>query len=259
MQMKSDFLRNINSNHMLCLYYLFFQNFPSIVCSKVLDPKPNDIVLDMCASPGNKTTHLAQLMEDKGLLIALDKSDRRVSVLKENVEKFGFQCIRCYTFDATKAISNANVKTSNLSPPFAEQTFDKILVDAPCSGLGNRPVLSTKMSQKMRDSFPKIQKRLLETALRLLKINGILVYSTCTVLEAENELNVAWLLQKFRGQIQLETAVPMFGGNGLPNTGLNDTERKMVQRFGPNLEGSYEQNTFIDSTGFFICKLRKVA
>lgn len=227
----------------------------------MLDPKPNDIVLDMCASPGNKTTHLAQLMEDKGLIIALDKSDKRVSVLKENVEKFGFQCIRCYCLDATKAISNinANVATGNLSPPFAEHTFDKILVDAPCSGLGNRPVLSAKMSQKIRDSFPKVQKRLLETAVKLLKINGVLVYSTCTVLEAENELNVAWLLQKYCGKIQLELAVPMFGQNGLPNAGLSDAERKMVQRFGPNLEDNNTQNACIDSTGFFICKFRKVA
>lgn len=235
------------------------QNFPSIVCSKVLDPKSNEIVLDMCAAPGNKTTHLAQLMEDNGLLIALDKSENRVSVLKENIRKFELNCVRCYNFDATKAITNEYIKNNDLSPPFMEQTFDKILLDAPCSGLGNRPILSTKMNRKIRESFPKIQKKLLETAYRLLKIGGILVFSTCSVLEQENELNVAWFIQKYSDKIQLETASPIFGSIGLPNTGLNETQRTMVQRFGPCLNENDKRNTRIDSTGFFISKFRKLA
>lgn len=135
----------------------------------------------MCASPGNKTTHLAQLMEDTGRLIALDKSPNRVALLKENIKRFKFKCVECFTFDATKAISSQS-DNDDWSPPFAVETFDKILLDAPCSGLGNRPILCTKMSPKLVASFPKLQRKLLETAIKLLKIGGILVYSTCSVL-----------------------------------------------------------------------------
>lgn len=220
-----------------------------------MNPGPNENVLDMCASPGNKTTHLAQLMADTGRLIALDKSPNRVALLKENIERFQFECVECFTFDATKAISTTS--TNDWSPPFTGETFDKILLDAPCSGLGNRPILSTKISPKLVASFPKLQKKLLETAIKLLKVGGILVYSTCSVLEAENELNVAWLLQKYGDKIELEIASPLFGGPGLPNAGLNDDQRRKVQRFGPNLEESNEYTEIIDSTGFFISKFRK--
>lgn len=117
-------------------------------------------------------------------------------------------------------VATPDKKIDNFSPPFSQETFDKILLDAPCSGFGNRPILSTKMTKKTRDSFPKIQKKLLDVAVQLLKIDGILVYSTCTVFEAENEMNVAWLLKKYNGKIQLETASPLFGGPGLPNAGI---------------------------------------
>lgn len=210
----------------------------------------------MCASPGNKTTHLAQLMEDTGQIIALDKSQNRVSLLKENIQRFQFQCVECFTFDSTKSLSTtANIE--ELGPPFAEETFDKILLDAPCSGLGNRPVLSTKISTKLVASFPKLQKKLLETAIKLLKVGGTLVYSTCSILEAENELNVAWLLEKYGDKVELELASPIFGGSGLPNAGLSDDQRTKVQRFGPNLEETNQFNELIDSTGFFISKFRK--
>lgn len=211
----------------------------------------------MCASPGNKTTHLAQLMQDTGRLIALDKSAKRVSILKENVQRFKLECVECFTFDATKAIST--MPSNDLTPPFAKETFDKILLDAPCSGLGNRPILATKMTPKLLASFPKLQKKLLDVAIQLLKVDGILVYSTCSVLDAENEVNVAWLLKKYGDQIELEMASPVFGGPGLCNTGLTDDQRTKVQRFGPNLDENNEYSQWIDSTGFFISKFRKIS
>ncbi|XP_031637499.1 tRNA (cytosine(72)-C(5))-methyltransferase NSUN6 isoform X2 [Contarinia nasturtii] len=238
------------------------QNFPSIVCSRVLDPKPNEIVLDMCASPGNKTTHLAQLMEDSGVLVALDKSENRVIVLKENIKRFHLKSVHSYTFDATKAIDLTMKQHKNdfpSHPPYAEESFDKILLDAPCSGLGNRPILSTKLNRHIVASFPKLQKKLLDTALRLLKVGGTLVYSTCSVLDAENERNVAYMLEKYGKVLELETATPVFGNPGLKNAGLSDDERRKVQRFGPDFENPENQVTIIDSTGFFICKFRKIA
>lgn len=211
----------------------------------------------MCASPGNKTTHLAQLMEDTGILIALDKSKKRVLLLEENVRRFKFECVSCYAFDATKAISKMPANSSKLQPPFAEETFDKILLDAPCSGSGNRPVLLAKISQKTIDSITLLQKKLLDAAVKLLKVGGTLVYSTCSVLAAENELMVNWFLEKYGDTVELETATPLFGGPGLSGTGLNNAQRRMVQRFGICLEEDNKQKEFIDSTGFFICKFQK--
>lgn len=210
----------------------------------------------MCASPGNKTTHIAELMEDTGLLIALDKSKTRVKILKENIERFKLKSVRCYAFDATKAVSE--IHKNDYSPPFIKESFDKILLDAPCTGLGNRPVFTTNMSTIELSSLPKLQKKLLDTAVELLKYDGILVYSTCSVLEIENEVNVAYILNRYGPQIELEAAMPLFGNKGLPNMGLSDAQREMVQRFGPNLEGEEIQKNLIDSTGFFICKFRKI-
>lgn len=222
------------------------------------DPKPNENVLDMCAAPGNKTTHLAQLMNDSGRLIALDKSKSRVSILKENIKQFKFGCVECYCFDATQAYSNTSNKS--WTPPFNEETFDKILLDAPCSGLGNRPMLAVnKTITKSIKSFPKLQKKLLEIALKLLKVGGTLVYSTCSVLETENELNVAWIFEKYGNKIELVDATPLIGNAGLPNPGFNYEQCQKVQRFGPNLETNTVRNQFVDSTGFFICKFRKLS
>lgn len=208
----------------------------------------------MCASPGNKTTHIAQLMNDIGRIIALDKSRHRVSILKKNIELFQFKCVECFVFDATKAVSEAF--NNNWSPPFSEESFDRILLDAPCSGFGNRPILSTNMTIKSLASYPKLQRKLLECAIKLLKVGGILVYSTCTVLPEENEENVAWMLKKYDGKIELECASPLFGGPGLRNTGLNKEQLTKVQRFGP-CNGENTMQNVIDSTGFFICKFKK--
>lgn len=222
-----------------------------------LDPKANENILDMCASPGNKTTHLAQLMNDIGRLIALDKSMNRVTVLKRNIERLKLQCVQSYHLDATKAYSATS--DDSWTPPFNEGTFDKILLDAPCSGSGNRPVLSvSNMSEKSIMSAAKLQRKLLDVAIKLLKIGGTLVYSTCSIFEAENELNVAWVLEKYCNEMELVTANPLFGGSALPNSGLSLEQCQQIQRYGPTNDKNNAHAT-IDSTGFFICKFRKLA
>lgn len=211
----------------------------------------------MCASPGNKTTHLAQLMNDTGRIIALDKSKSRLEVLEQNIQRFKFECVECFCFDATKAFSETSDDT--WTPPFNKETFDKILLDAPCSGLGNRPILAvSKATTQSIKSFPKLQKKLLEVAMKLLKIGGILVYSTCSI-QVENESNVAWALEKYGNKIELIDAKPHFGGHGFANAGLNYEECRKIQRYGPNFEENPEQNQCVDTTGFFICKFKKVS
>lgn len=204
------------------------QNLPSIICGRVLNPQENDKILDMCAAPGNKTTHLAELMHDNGCIIALDKSPNRVKLLKSNVEQHRASSIRCFAFDAVKAVVDIGLVLSAVladGPPFAEASFDKILLDAPCSGFGNRPFLASSMSSKEQSSYPILQKKLFGTSVRLLKSGGELVYSTCTIFESENEEIVQWALGKYENEIELVPAVPYFGGPGWPNVGLAESQR----------------------------------
>lgn len=206
------------------------QNLPSIVCAHVLNPIRGERVLDMCAAPGNKTTHLAELMKDDGLIIAIDKTPNKLRILEEKIRNYQLNSVKCFAYDSTKLfsrISDANADTIDVNqvmPPFPEQFFDKILLDVPCSALGNRPLLRNNISPKILASYPVVQKKLFKAAFELLKSKGVLVYSTCTVTSAENEEIVAWALKKF-DDIELISADPLVGGPGWSNVGLNDEQR----------------------------------
>ncbi len=201
------------------------QNLPSIICAHVLNPLRGDRVLDMCAAPGNKTSHLAELMKDDGMIVAIDKTPNKLKILEEKMKTYKLNSVKCFAYDSTKLLSNDKSCIDGvLEPPFPGLTFDKILLDAPCSALGNRPVLRSDISPKMLKSYPVIQKKLFKTAVELLKRNGILVYSTCTVTSAENEEIVEWALNKF-DDIELISSDPMLGGPGWSNVGLNDDQR----------------------------------
>ncbi|MFX1295907.1 MAG: PUA domain-containing protein, partial [Promethearchaeota archaeon] len=108
--------------------YIYDQSFPSILVSKILDPKPSDYILDMCAAPGGKVTHLAELMQNKGQIIAVDRSKPRIMRLKEHINRLGIKNIEILCGDSRKL-------------PEKYCNFDKILIDPPCSALGVRPKL----------------------------------------------------------------------------------------------------------------------
>lgn len=200
------------------------QNLPSVICAHVLNPKPGEKVLDMCAAPGNKTSHLAELMKDEGMIIAIDKTPNKLKILDEKMKSYQFESVKCFAYDSTKLLLGDNCSNDIVEPPFPSHYFDKILLDAPCSALGNRPVLRNDISPKMLKSYPVVQKKLFKTAVELLKCNGTLVYSTCTVTSAENEEIVEWALAKF-DNIELISADPLLGGPGWSNVGLNDEQR----------------------------------
>lgn len=236
------------------------QNFPSMVCARVLDPRKGDVVLDMCAAPGHKTTHLAQLMDNQGKIFALDKSERRAGLLRRNLTEFNVLNAEVFTCDASKCVREETATADGQPrPPFSPNMFDKVLLDAPCSGTGNRPQLSNALTEKLASSYPHVQRRLLAAAVELLKPGGTLVYSTCSIFASENEDNVAWLLNKFQNRLQVVDAEPRFGGFGWRNTELADEERKLVQRFGPQITGQLEpEGIFNDTVGFFIAKFVKL-
>lgn len=229
----------------LPLGHSILQNLPSIVCSRVLDPQPNEIILDMCAAPGNKTTHLAELINDEGTIYAFDKILRKIENLKEKCKDY--KSIQAFSEDSTKILGR-----------FSNNYFDKILLDAPCSALGNRPQLMNPINPKTLKSYVNVQRKLFDVAVELLKPGGTLVYSTCTIHSGENEGMVSWALKKFP-ILELVPAEPYYGGPGWSDCGLNEEERVLVQRFGPETDPlRLPMNTIFNETvGFFISKFIK--
>lgn len=234
------------------------QNFPSMIAVAALSPQPGETILDMCSAPGHKTQHIAERMQGTGLVAALEKVKKKVFGMQEKFDKLQFTSVNCFPCDSSKCISDTGAPPSSLDgPPFLPASFDRVLLDAPCSGLGNRPQLpgSNKMTAKMLQSYPVLQKQLFFAAVAALKPGGTLVYSTCTVNQHENELMVAWALQKFPNLCLLPIDSE-FGGCGWPTTGLTEDYLKMVRRFGPPTHPEQELSLH-NSIGFFIAKFIK--
>ncbi|MBZ0181675.1 MAG: 16S rRNA (cytosine(967)-C(5))-methyltransferase RsmB [Melioribacteraceae bacterium] len=140
----------------------------------LLDVKPGMKVLDLCAAPGGKTGLLADRMKNEGEIVALDKYESRIKILKKNLERLGVQNVRTEVTDALE---------------FNEEGFDRVLIDAPCSGLGTltkKPDIKWKRDIGDFRKITPIQSSLLNKGAELLKPNGFLVYSTCTIEPEEN-------------------------------------------------------------------------
>ena len=214
------------------------QNLPSILTTIQLEIQPNDRCLDLCAAPGGKTTHIASLLGNEGSVLAFDKSKAKIDQIQAMARRLGVaEKITAKVQDATKYELDCEL-------------FDKVLLDAPCSALGQRPMLINSCTAKELKSFPKLQRKLFEKAVELVKPNGILVYSTCTITIEENEGLVNWALEKFKDRIQLCQTSPVLGQPGFNMY----EEASKVQRFGPNeIESDND-----DSIGFFIAKFKKL-
>jgi len=152
------------------------QDVGAMMVTVALNPKPNQLCIDVCAAPGGKTTHIAELMENKGRVIAFDIHSHKIDIIKKNAERMGFSVIDAICLDATK-----------LKEEFIGKA-DKVLADVPCSGIG---IISRKPDIKWNKDnikeLPKLQMQILQTASKYLKVGGELVYSTCTILKRENE------------------------------------------------------------------------
>lgn len=153
----------------------------------LLDPKEGEVILDMCAAPGSKTGHIAELMNNKGTIFALDLHEHRVKLLHDGMKRLGVDIVQAKAMDATK-----------LESEFEKESFDRILLDAPCSGLGvvrRKPDILRKITPQKIDDIIKDQMSLLDSADSYLKVNGILVYSTCTINKNENERQIAKFIE----------------------------------------------------------------
>ncbi|RXM36508.1 putative 28S rRNA (cytosine-C(5))-methyltransferase [Acipenser ruthenus] len=252
------------------------QNLPSVVVGHVLAPVPGERILDMCAAPGGKTTHIAALMHDQGEVIAMDKIANKLERIKQNAALLQLKCIKAYCFNGTKALATDATGNSTDGPPFSPESFDRILLDAPCSGLGQRPNMAFTWSLKEVLSYQPLQRKLFAVAVKLLKPGGVLVYSTCTITLAENEEQVAWALQTFPC-LRLQPQEPHLGGEGMMGACLSRDQLKQLQRFDPacvpaegfrfnpeeeessqRTESDFIQQANKDTIGFFIAKFVKV-
>lgn len=166
---------------------IYLQSLSSMIPAVVLEPKEKENILDMTAAPGGKTTQIAAIAENKVFITACEKNKIRYDRLKYNIEKHGVKNINIMQEDSRK-----------LSDYFS---FDKILLDAPCSGSGTENVFTPNFSEYLIQKSSKVQEELLTKSLTILKPGGEMVYSTCSILKEENEEIVKKVLKKFKAQI----------------------------------------------------------
>ena len=162
------------------------QDGASYLAVKVLNPKTGETALDTCAAPGSKTVLMAEFMENQGEIMALDVYPHKIKLIEENCEKMGIDIIKAVKMDARKLKEQG-------------KKFDKILVDAPCSGYGvirKKPEILYAKGAENIDELSKLQYEILESASQVLKDGGELVYSTCTITSEENTENVRKFLEK---------------------------------------------------------------
>ncbi len=219
---ESRFSLGATPEYLLGLYQM--QEAASQLPAEVLNPTENDLVLDMCAAPGIKTTHLAQLMGNKGKIVALELKEERIPSIANNLERMGITNTTVYK------LNGVDVKRLGL-------TFSKILLDAPCSGnyAADRDWFEKRDIEGITRNAG-LQRELLEAAAGVLQDGGTLVYSTCSLEQEEDEENIRYAVENL--------------GLRLESTGIaiGDSIFDKTKRFWPHKT---------KTQGFFIAKLRK--
>ena len=184
------------------------QNSSSMAAIEMLSPKPGDTILDLCAAPGGKTAYAAELMENRGKVVAFDIHPHKTKLIAKSAKRLGISIVEVSVQDATEFL------------PVWEQKADKILADVPCSGIGvihKKPDIKWHRTLEDVAELCKIQKKILRNAARYVKPAGVLVYSTCTILREENQEQIGAFLQE-NSDFVLEKEQTLFthetGGSG---------------------------------------------
>lgn len=166
----------------------FVQDISSMLVSHIADVKENSYVIDLCAAPGGKSMHIAELLKGTGCVEARDISQYKVNLIKDNIDRLGLENVAAIVKDATK--------TDELSLGKA----DVVIADLPCSGLGifsKKPDIKYHVTPESINSLSMLQREILKASADYVKKGGVLIYSTCTVSAEENENNVRWFLENF--------------------------------------------------------------
>ena len=205
------------------------QDESSMMVAHILEPKPGELVIDACSAPGGKTTHIAAMMKNDGRVIAADIYEAKLKTVEENAARLGIDIVETINMDAREIGEEY------------EAMADRVLIDAPCSGLGvlrRRPDARWRKRLSEINKLPKLQSEILESAARAVKAGGVIVYSTCTMNHAENEDVVRAFLAR-HDEFALENA-----GQLLP---IKKRDEEMIQL--------YPQRDGVD--GFFIARMRR--
>ena len=208
--------------------HYYIQDKSSCLAVEVADPKPFTTVLDVCAAPGGKTTLMAQRMKNRGVIVSVDYSDRRMRTLRVETRRMGVTVCHPVVSDA-------------VNPLPVRVEADLVLIDPPCTStgaFGRRPSAKWRITSRSPKTMSELQYRMLETSSRYVKKGGVLVYSTCSVTVEENELVVERFL-KDNPNFELEEATPRIGVPGL--RGLTE-----CMRLYPHLH---------ECNGFFVAKM----
>lgn len=215
--------------------YLAIQDESSMLVAPALNVKPSHCVLDACAAPGGKTMHIATNFLDQekgGRVVALDIHDHKIKLIKDNAKRLG----------VTKVVEAKRLDARQVLEQFKSESFDRVLVDAPCSGLGlmrRRPEIRYNKTKKDILSLQKLQLEILNEASKTLKTGGELIYSTCTITQEENQEVVRQFLEQNK-----------------------QFSREKVQLPESKIQVSKDGSLTIyphqyDTDGFFICRLKK--
>lgn len=223
------------------------QDISSMLVSHIADPKTDDSVIDVCAAPGGKALHMAELLQGTGHVEARDLTDYKVHLIQENIMRSGMNNIEAVRWDATVLDENSVEKA------------DIVIADLPCSGLGvlgKKTDLKYKMTEETQTDLVALQRDILSNVKAYVKPGGTLIYSTCTIHDAENEGNVEWFLKEnpdyeliaVQDRLCDELRAGVARGTWGEQLGKNVVREGCLQL----LPGVHE------SDGFFIAKFKKV-
>jgi 16S rRNA C967 or C1407 C5-methylase (RsmB/RsmF family) len=214
------------------LGFIYPQSLPSMVAVKVLDPQPGETIVDMCAAPGGKISHIALLMRMQGQIYGFDRSENKVNKLKETLNRLNIKNVKVMVMD-----------TRYLDLKMPELQADKVIIDPPCSALGVRPKLASDITFKKIMDYQQYQFQFLKSASKILKPKGILVFSVCTITPHEVEEIAYKAINEL--PFELDDQEPFIASGGsLKEYGFGKT----IQRFHPHID---------DTPGFSIIKMRK--
>lgn len=213
--------------------YFTIQDESSMLVAQILSPKENAIVMDLCSAPGGKSTHIGQIMNNKGKIISWDIYEHKLNLVRENAKRLGITIINTEVQDATE-LNHDMIETA-----------DYCIVDAPCSGLGiirRRPEIKWNRKEEDIKDLTEMQKKIINNAGKYLKPGGVMVYSTCTIEKKEN-IDVVQGFLKENKNFKLSG----FSSFLCSTQNIDTAEKGYVQLF-PNIHGT---------DGFFIARLIK--
>ncbi len=235
-------IKGLEQSEAFARYGVFVQGEGAQLASVVADPHEGDRILDCCAAPGGKSTHMAELAHDKCEIVAVDINESRTELIEENCERIGIKSVSVKCMDATKLSKDKDSRKS----------YDIVLCDVPCSGLGliaRKPDIRTKLTFDGVESLLSVQAEILDNASKMVRPGGALVYCTCTLNSAENGARIADFLEEHKNfhTVSIERFMP-------EKLNVDDERLKELQN------GMITLLPDTDSCdGFFICRMERSA